>query len=187
MHLLKPCTELLQDFRGHWNCRHKVHNDEYRNWCSCYSLDRFQVSYVYTFPLFASLLRSLIVELLLLSFAEYVLGFYMFSKLWFANIYLRLTHGHKRKDKRYVILGLSKCSVSKLFFHLQIIRVVLTSYCRLQLHFINEKNMQFWLSNIEVKWSYHFLSFIIVFWYFAYNASTDFCVCHSGTAKVFSE
>ena len=166
MHLLKPCTQFLQDFRGHWNCRHKVHNDEYRNWCSCYSLDRFQVSYVYTFPLFASLVHSLIVELVLLSFAEYVLGFYMFSKLWFANIYLRLTHGHKRKDKRYVILGLPRCSVSKLFFHLQIIRVVLTSYCRLQLHFINVKNMQFWLSNIKVKMVISFPFFQHSFWIF---------------------
>ena len=95
------------------------------------------------FSLFASLVRSLIVELVLLAFAEYVSGFDMFSELWFTNIYLRLTHGHKRKDKRYVILGLPKCLMSKLFFHLQILRVVLTSYCRLRLHFINEKNMQF--------------------------------------------
>ena len=75
----------------------------------------------------------------------------------------------------YVIVGLPKCSVSKLFFHLQISRVVLTSYCRFQLHFINEKNMHFLLSNIKLKWSYHFLSFSIVFWYFVYNASTNFC------------
>jgi hypothetical protein len=130
---------------------------------------------VYTFPLFASLVRSLIVELVLLPFPEYVSGFYMFSEFWFGNIYLRVTHGHKRKDKQYVILGLPKCSVSKLFFHLQIIRVVVTSCCRFQFHFINEKNMPFLLSNIKVKWSYHFLSFSIVFLYFFYNASRNFC------------
>ena len=83
----------------------------------------------------------------------------------------------------YVIVGLPKCSVSKLFFHLQIIRMVLTSYCRFQLHFINEKNMHFLLSNIEVKWLYHFLSFSIVFLYSFYNASRNFyakLVCAQG-------
>jgi len=35
---------------------------------------------VYTFPMFASLVRSLIIELVLLPFHEYVSGSYMFSE-----------------------------------------------------------------------------------------------------------
>ena len=106
---------------------------------------------MYTFPMFSSLVRSLIIELVLLPFPEYVSGSYMFSEFWFGNIYLTVTHGHKRKDKRYVILGLSKCSVSKLFFQLQIIRVVLTSYCRFQLHLINFTGLYEWFINQTMK------------------------------------
>ena len=106
---------------------------------------------MYTFPMFASLVRSLIIELVLLPFPEYVSGSYMFSEFWFGNIYLTVTHGHKRKDKRYVILGLSKSSVSELFFQLQIIRVVLTSYCRFQLHLINFTGLYEWFINQTMK------------------------------------
>ena len=141
----------LHAFRGDSNCRDKVHNDAYWNWCSCYGFDRFQVSYVCTFPMFASLVHSLIIELVLLPFAEYVSGSYMFSEFWFGNIYLTVTHGHMRKDKRYVMLGLSNCSLSKLFFLLQIIRVVLTSYCRFQLHLINFTGLYEWFINQTMK------------------------------------
>ena len=106
---------------------------------------------MYTFPMFASLVHSLIIELVLLPFPEYVSGSYMFSEFWFGNIYLTVTHGHKRKHKRYVILGLSKCSVSELFFQLQIIRVVLTSYCRFQLHLINFTGLYEWFINQTMK------------------------------------
>ena len=56
-----------------------------------------------------------------------------------------------RERIKDVILGLSKCSVSKLFFQLQIIRVVLTSYCRFQLHVINFTGLYEWFINQTMK------------------------------------